>query len=575
MISELQNRYTTRRLDLVIVLLLTMLAFWVRFDRIAGNSLTEDESAKVLAVQEYRQGHFAGVNSEHPMLMKALAWASVEAGERWNQNAVRKGWPVMALEGWLRLPNVLFGTGIAAVLYLLCRQLMGLFGSFTAGYFFAISPMPVAFNRITKEETAVTFFTLLACYFYLLAKRASSERRKTIWVDLSAFSFGFAMASQYLLHLFGLNALAWLIAAHRGVDRRTRRVNTMRLMVVFVLAFLLANPLLLSPASFSAIVTWLHHGSVHHSGYDFGGKLYLNFPSLLFWGVPWYYYLWFFFVKTPIPVLAAMIAGSLLLLRDRKTFASCLFLAYGVIQLAGLSISGAKWMRYTMPMLPFFMLAAGYAMDKAWELMRARSVPRVLMAFSAIVICGWPLLELHAWAPNYAFYQNAFGGGTRNICRYFSPDEVSEFDSREVAHQVCLTAPLHARLVTARPMSMAHYVHQQFNRPDIAVVPIYDPQYVPRNGDVIVVEPSRRFFETSEMIDLLKQSGMPRQEVRYGPVTASVIYHFQLPAPATGGEFLLANSRDARPMLKPRDVDQNTAGSPMAAGRHGFQIGRP
>src|SRR5215472_5627034 len=42
-------------------------------------------------------------------------------------------------------------------------------------------------------------------------------------------------------------------------------------------------------------------------------------------------------VKMPIPFLAAIIVGSILLLRDRRSLAACFFLTLGVVQLAGLS----------------------------------------------------------------------------------------------------------------------------------------------------------------------------------------------------------------------------------------------
>ena len=71
------------------MLLLTVLAFSVRVYRVDFNSLSEDEVAKWAAIQEYRHGHFAGVNSEHPMLPKMLAWASLAAGERWGRVAAR------------------------------------------------------------------------------------------------------------------------------------------------------------------------------------------------------------------------------------------------------------------------------------------------------------------------------------------------------------------------------------------------------------------------------------------------------------------------------------------------------
>src|SRR5215472_2066566 len=121
----LHNRSWRWHRDAAIALLLTVLAFAVRFNHIDFNSLSEDESAKWAAVQEYRLGHFVGVNSEHPMMLKVLAWGSLAAGERWNHLASLHNWPTMSPEGWLRFPNVLFGAATTAILYLFCRRLLG------------------------------------------------------------------------------------------------------------------------------------------------------------------------------------------------------------------------------------------------------------------------------------------------------------------------------------------------------------------------------------------------------------------------------------------------------------------
>ena len=144
MLTEVQYRGLGRYRELAMVLLLTLLAFAVRVYRVDFNSLSEDESAKWAAIQEYRNGHFAGVNSEHPMLPKVLAWASLATGERWSRVAAVHGWPSLKPEGWLRMPNVLFGAAAAAVLFLLCRRMMGLVGSFAASFFWAVAPLPVA-----------------------------------------------------------------------------------------------------------------------------------------------------------------------------------------------------------------------------------------------------------------------------------------------------------------------------------------------------------------------------------------------------------------------------------------------
>jgi Dolichyl-phosphate-mannose-protein mannosyltransferase len=523
--SEIQSRWFYRNRELVMVLALTVLAFTVRVHGIDFNSLSEDETAKWAAVQEYRQGHFAGVNSEHPMLPKMLAWGSLTLGNRWDRIAATYHWPSMRPEGWLRLPNVIFGALTAAILYLLCRRMMGIPGSLAAGFFWAVSPLPIALNRLTKEETPLAFFTLLACYFYCRAQQANAAPSARRWYDLSAISFGFSLASQYIVHLLGLNALAWLFAGKLGLTHNPSRFSYKRFFLVLLLAFILVNPVILFPSNMHAILQWLHHDGVKHTGYNFDGKLYMNFPSRLFAGVPWFYYLWLLLIKTPVPILIAVVIGGTLLLRHRRNLAFCFFIALGVVQLAGLSVSGAKWIRYSLPMLPFLYLAGGFAVQQLSMVLKERAASRALVRIAVIVLVAWPILELQGWAPFYSLYLNSIGGERRNITRYFAPDEVSEIDTREVAQEVCAFAPRAAKLATARPMSMAYYV-QSCGRMDIDVVPLYDPHYVPQDGDLIVLEPSRRFFETQRFFDALERSGMPHKEIRVAGVLASAVYRF-------------------------------------------------
>ena len=549
MLTELQKRSVDWRLDVVIALVLTLGAFAVRIHHVGFNSLSEDETAKWSAVQQYREAHFVGVNAEHPMLMKTLAWASLGIGQHWNRVTSLHGLPSMSPEGWLRLPNVLLGAATTAILYLICRQMMGLAGSFAASFFWAFAPLPIALNRLVKEETPLTFFTLLGCYFYLRAKQAKEENTTQRWYDLSAIGFGLSFGSQYILHFFGMNQLVWHLAGRAGLDRKRLAFGTYKRF--FLLAFitlLLVNPVVLSPSNFSSIVNWLHSGSVHHSGYDFDGTLYRNFPSHLLDGVPWYFYLWLLAAKTPIPILAAIVVGSIFLLCDRKTLASCFFFSFVVLQLAALSICGAKWIRYSLPLLPFLFLAAGYAVQQTWTWLAEKKMSPALVAMAAVVLFGWPLAELHTWAPYYPFYLNAVGGGAGHITRYFAPDEVSEFDSREVAQRVCSTAPASTTLATGRPNSMTYYL-ERCGRSDIRIVPLYDPLYSPRQGDLIVLEPSRRFFETQRFFDALGKSGMSRREVRVGPVFASTVYLFDSSTSQTTGQeqWTFTQLRDSPP----------------------------
>lgn len=533
MLSDIADRGVSRYKEVVLMLLLTVLAFVVRIYRVDFNSLSEDESAKWAAIQEYRHGHFVGVNSEHPMLLKMMSWASLTLGERWSRIAGPHGWPALRSEGWLRMPNVLFGAAITTILYLFCRRMLGVAGSFAASFFWAVGPLPIALNRLTKEETPLTFFTLLACYFYCRAHQAEADQTARHWFDLSAIAFGLSAASQYIPHLLGLNALAWLIAGRRGLNHQPSRFSYKRFFLVLFVAFIVVNPVVLSPSNFSTVVHWLHHDGVRHSGYDFDGTLYMNFPSRLLAGVPWFYYAWLLLVKTPIPILLTVLAGSVLLLRDRQTLASCFFLSLGMVQLAGLSVSGAKWIRYSLPLLPFLYLAGGYAVQQTWTVLKKQQgASYVVVGVAALVLFGCPLAELQSWAPYYSFYLNSIGGGKQNIAHYFAPDEVSEFDTREVTQRVCPLAPQGTKIATARPMSMAYYLHA-CGRTDLQIVPLYDKHYTPRDGDLIVLEPSRRFFETQRYFDTLKGSSMSHRDVRVGPVLASTIYLFDPTVPET------------------------------------------
>jgi len=540
-----QHPSTNWHRDAAIALLLTLLALFVRVDRLGFNSLSEDETAKWLAVQEYRQGHFVGVNSEHPMLPKVLEWTSLTVGEHWARLSSAHGWPAPNPEAWLRLPNVVLGSLTVAALFLLCRQLMGFAGAFAASFFWAISPLAIALNRLAKEETPLTFFTVLACYFYCRAKRANANLKTRRWYDLSAMSFALAFASQYMIHLFGLNQLAWYLAGRNGLDHKPFAKTCKRFLVVMFVTFLVVNPVFFSPANFNSVLHWLHHDGIRHSGYAFEGRLYVNLPGRLLAGLPWYYYVRLLFVKTPIPILASILAGSvLLLLRNRRSLASCFFLSFGVLQIVPLSLCGAKWIRYSLPMLPFLYLAGGYAVQEAWNWMQQRRVSMALAGATAVALVAWPVAELYMWSPYYPFYLNSLGGGARNITHYFTPDEVSEFDTREVAQQVCPTAPQGARLATARPMSM-HYYIEQCGRNDIQVLPLYDSQYVPSAGDLIILEPSRRFFETQRFFDALATARMSHSEVHVGPVLASTIYHFEPSTLDQDGQEVLAGG--ARP----------------------------
>ncbi len=138
---------TLTRAEVVWLLLLTLGAFGIRLWGAGSISLAEDEAGKWQAIQQYKQGHFADVNIEHPMLMKLLAWGSDGMGARWNRWTAGYARLRVSEEMWLRLPNILLGALTTVVLYLLARQMIGAAGASAAAFFWAFTPLPVTLNR--------------------------------------------------------------------------------------------------------------------------------------------------------------------------------------------------------------------------------------------------------------------------------------------------------------------------------------------------------------------------------------------------------------------------------------------
>jgi hypothetical protein len=152
-----------------------------------------------------------------------------------------------------------------------------------------------------------------------------------------------------------------------------------------------------------------------------------------------------------------------------------------------------------------------------------------VLSLATVVVVGCACVEVSFWDPYYSLYLNAFGGGASRSAQYFAPDEISELDARETAEVVSRSAPLGARLATSKPKSMSYYLERD-GRKDIQVIPLYDRDYTPQYGDLVLAEDSRRYFETARLLDWLRSSELPREAVRVGPVLASTIYYFRPPA---------------------------------------------
>lgn len=521
------NSPTVRRAEIIFLIVLTLAAFGVRLYRVGSISLADDEAAKWQAIREYREGHFVGVNSEHPMLMKLLAWGSLELGERWNRWAGERRWMRAREEALLRLPNLFLGALTSIVVYLLGREMIGTVGAGAAAFFWAFTPMPVALNRILKEDTLLTFFTLLACYLFWRGKKTPDDvgaKRLFTW---SGICFGLSFASKYVFQFPGLTVVVWHAAGQAGLDRRPfYKLFAGRFWLAMALAFVLANPTILSPANDLSILHYMGGAANIPHGYNLNGHLYMNkFGSTPF-GLPWYFYLWVLGVKTPLPVLAAIVAGVLLLLVRNKSLAAIFLRVMFFFPFLAFSLTGAKWIRYLLPLLPFLFLTAGYAVEELYQRMkRIRPIPArgLALVLAVLVLVVWPAVEVMAWNPYCPLYLNQLGGGRRGAAKFFPQDELYDLGLREAMEYVCQVAPRDSTVAVSNPVAVSYYL-QRFGRTDIHVGELFNLNYVTRPGDYVLVQESRRYFETQDLFYFLERRSPPLKGIVIDDVLTVRIY---------------------------------------------------
>jgi predicted membrane-bound dolichyl-phosphate-mannose-protein mannosyltransferase len=483
-----------------------LLGFGLRLSGIEQIGFAEDEINKLDAVRAYEQGDIRP-NAEHPMLMKAMIYVSMRAQQALNRSTGSH----ISDETALRFPNILFGALTVIPLFLLCAAFFDRQTALTAAALWAFGINAIAYNRIAKEDTLLVFFMLFGFYFYLRGKQTSgydqkSKRRHYAW---SGVAFGLMLASKYFPHYFGLNSLYHYLyrVRERAPGEPTGKVPAIFYILLGVV-FLLANPAILLPQTWHYLTAYTSESLLTHTGYLMGDTLYRNnVSSTPFGGTPVYFYLLFLLIKLPPPVLLALVVGLVECVRHRREPGHGFLLLMFVLWIVPYSLFGAKWLRYTLSLMPFvYMIAAvGIVSLVRWcvSLFRDAAAARARQLTSALALVVFiiaPAWTAYASRPHYAVYTNFLGGGRASY--YFPHDEFYDDRLREAIRFVCETAPPGASIVHETPGVVRYYL-AKYNRTDLQSRVLSDrslsldalasPAYV-------IVQRGRTYFENREKL---------------------------------------------------------------------------
>lgn len=487
--------------------------FCLRLSGISRLGFAEDEINKLDAVLSYERGDIRP-NAEHPMLMKALMFVSYEAAKAWNSYRPEHR---ISDEAAIRFPNILFGALTVIPIYLLTVAFFDRRTALIACAMWAVGINAITYNRIAKEDTLLVFFMLFAFYFYLRAKQISGNenKKKLKYFSLSGIFFGLMLASKYFPHYFGLNALFHHVYKVRETEpgepswRAPRRYYVLTLVV-----FLLANPAILLPQTWIYLQSYTSGNLLKHTGYLMGETLYKNnMPSTPFWGTPLYFYLLYLAIKVPLPIIISFVVGLIISVKNWRTPAYGFLLLMFVMWIVPYSLIGAKWLRFTLSLMPIvYMIAAvgvvallkwigSFLKDRSLEKASVFAQAAVLLFFIAV-----PAWTAYANRPHYALYTNNVVSETASGF-YFPHDEFYDDGLREAIKFICDTAPHGAMIVNETPGVVRFYL-QVYGRADLQPRVLSDPTFNvnPQQETFIILQRGRTYFENKEKMDKVRSS---------------------------------------------------------------------
>ena len=488
------------------------LGFSLRMSGVAALGFAEDETNKLEAVRSYQRGDIRP-NAEHPMLMKALMLVSMQAAHWLNSSAGSS----ISDEVALRFPNILFGALTALPIFLLTVAFFDRRTALVAAAFWSFGINAITYNRIAKEDTLLVFFMLMAFYFYLRAKQVSGHdhKGKRWYYSLSGISFGLMFASKYFPHYFGLNMLYHHLFRVREREPGEPSGRTPPLFYVLIsITFLIVNPAVLLPQTWQYLQSYTSGQLLTHTGYLMADHLYKNnMSSTPFWGTPIYFYALFLFIKVPLPVILAFLIGLAQAVQRWRHPGHAFLLLMFILWIVPYSLIGAKWLRYTLSLMPFvYMLAAiGVVTLIRWcvQLLKSANPARATRFATLIVILifiALPAWTAYAHAPHYAAYTNVLGGGRRG---YYCPhDEFYDDGLREAIRFICEIAPQRATIFHETPGVVRYYL-EKYGRTDLQSRVLSDHNFNLADApqpSYFIVQPGRTYFENQEKLKGIRAS---------------------------------------------------------------------
>lgn len=333
-----------------------------------------------------------------------LGAADLERGNRILMSDRYDGETLFSLARFSMLPlSFLLGIFVfmwARELYSTCAGLLSLF-------LYCFSPNILAHSRLITPDISLVCFSFMSIYFYW---KFTSGEKKYRHLFLAALGLGLALTSKYsalllfpvFIIIFTIDSIVDLLTSSYNAE--VMRRNFFNLIILFGLGsipVLILYKFDLSPY-FDGIVFQLRKS-------EWGHAAFLN--GTISWKGWWYFLLYAYFLKTPIPALMFLVMSISMMdhrkyIFQKKEFylivpvvSFFIFFTYNHNQCIGL--------RYILPVYPFLFVYMG-------RILRFHNKTRKVLVGLLLGMGVWYLVGTIRIYPHYLAYFNEFAGGPSN-----------------------------------------------------------------------------------------------------------------------------------------------------------------
>jgi len=259
------------------------------------------------------------------------------------------------------------------------------------------------------------------------------------------------------------------------------------------------------------------------------GKFHFDEPWRLGGGMPFYFYLLMLAIKTPIPILLALVVGMVEVARRRKEPGASFLILMSLFWIVPFSLLSAKWLRWMLSWMPVIYILAAIGLVKifSWtrklvSANRSRLLIPSLNALIFVVFVAQPVWTAAKASPYYSLYLNPLGLGRAGF--YFPHEEFMDAGLRPTIFRICNEAPAGAAVGGEAPPLFAYYLHQ-CGRDDLHYFSLSAARLesLPPSS-YLVVEDGRKYFENISLIEDITSKQAPAWTTSIDGVPAATVY---------------------------------------------------